>query len=81
MKRWKKENNYYFLIKDEDGELFGYYLHTDINYNHTKHILIDEKSFHFNLVFNIIMNIIIKIFQMIFVEKQYHYMVYIILYQ
>ena len=41
-----------FLIEDEDGERFGYYLNTKVLNNFDEGIPSDEKSFHFNLFSN-----------------------------
>ena len=41
-----------FLIEDEDGEKFGYYLNTEVIEKYHKHRETDEKSFHFNLQSN-----------------------------
>jgi hypothetical protein len=37
------------MIEDEDGELFGYYLNTEVVEKYDKRIETDFKSFHFNL--------------------------------
>ena len=39
-----------FLIEDEDGEKFGYYLNTQVIEKYGKWIETDKKSFHFNLI-------------------------------
>ena len=41
-----------FLIEDEDGEKFGYYLNTEIIEEYGEWIETDDKSFHFNLQSN-----------------------------
>ena len=41
-----------FLIEDEDGEKFGYYLNTEIIARHWGWNETDGKSFHFNLQSN-----------------------------
>ena len=38
-----------FLIEDEEGEKFGYYLHTQVVEKYDKRIKTDNKTFHFNL--------------------------------
>ena len=41
-----------FLIEDEDGEKFGYYLNTEVVEKYDDWIKTDYKSFEFNLVSN-----------------------------
>ena len=48
MYNWKEQ--IVFLIENEDGEKFGYYLHTEIKLEaHRKQMVTDSKSFQFNL--------------------------------
>ena len=37
------------MIEDEDGEIFGYYLNTEIVEEYRWYQVTDSKSFHFNL--------------------------------
>ena len=41
-----------FLIEDENGELFGYYLNTFIDNTVNEIKTVDDQSFHFNLLSN-----------------------------
>ena len=38
-----------FLIEDEDGEKFGYYLNTEVKTDFENRCIVDKKTFHFNL--------------------------------
>ena len=49
-----------FLIEEEDGEKFGYYLNTEMIERYTKEIQTDRKSFEFNLQSNGRLNGMIK---------------------
>ena len=41
-----------FVIEEEEGEKFGFYLSTQMVESYTKEIQTDRKSFHFNLISN-----------------------------
>lgn len=43
------KNRLLFLIENEDGQMYGYYLNTTIPEKYEQIIETDEKSFHFNL--------------------------------
>ena len=58
---WSKESNtlndriigkskLVFIIEDEDNEMFGYYLNSEVMNNRNQWNETDEKSFHFNLL-------------------------------